>query len=201
MIDFDHASHTYTLGGRRLPSVTRVLDHLGTYAGIPADVLARKADIGDAVHLASEMYDRDELDMSSVPEEIAGYVAGWVRFREEAGFIPRSIEERVWSDRHQFAGTLDRTGTFKKLKGVRQNALALVDLKCTYRLLPAVGAQLSAYAVAWEERNRPQRIKHRFAVRLTADGKYELKEHTDITDRSVFLSALTLFFWKQRHAA
>lgn len=201
MIDFDRASHTYTLGGRHLPSVTRVLDQLGTYAGIPAHVLERKADIGDAVHLASEMYDRDELDMRSVPEEIAGYVAGWVRFREEAGFVPRSIEERVWSDRHQFAGTLDRTGTFTQLKGVRPNALALIDLKCTYRLLPAVGPQLAAYSAAWEERNTPQRIKHRFAVRLTADGQYELKEHTDITDRSVFFSALTLFFWKQRHAA
>lgn len=201
MIDFDPDTHTYTLGGRRLPSVTQVLDPLGSYAGIPLDVLERKADIGDAVHLASEMYDRGELDIGSVPKEIAGYFAGWVKFREETGFIPRSIEERVWSARHHFAGTLDRTGMFTKLDGIKPAGMALVDLKCTYRLLPAVGPQLAAYATAWDERNKPRRINHRFAVRLTADGKYELKEHTDITDKSVFLSALTIFYWKQRHAA
>ncbi len=202
MLTFDQPSHTYTLDGARLPSVTQVLDQLGSYAGIPEDVLARKAEIGDAVHLCTELYDRDELDTDSVPPEIAGYFAGWLRFREETGFTPILIEERVYSKTFRYAGTLDRTGTFSKMKGIKPDAQVMVDLKCTYKLMATVGPQTAAYVAALNEQNRSLvQIKRRFAVRLVNDGTYQLEELRDPTDLSVFLAATTLYHWKQRHAA
>lgn len=200
MLTFDQPSHTYTLDGARLPSVTQVLDQLGSYAGIPEDVLARKAEIGDAVHLATEMHDRGELDEASVPTEIAGYFEGWKRFRHDTGFKPQEIERRVHSAKFRFAGTLDRTGTFTRVKGAHINRPVLVDLKCTYRLMASVGPQTAAYAYALQESTGLQ-VRRRFAVRLVNDGTYQLEELKDPTDLSVFLAATTLYHWKQRHAA
>jgi hypothetical protein len=202
VIDFEESTHTYSLHGQRVPSVTQVLDQLGTYVGIPADVLARKAEIGDAVHYATELHDRGELDPLSVPDEIAGYMVAYLKFREQTGFEPTVIEQIVHSDRYRFAGRLDRIGTFSALRRVKPGALCMVDLKCTYRLMPAGGPQTAAYSLAWmESRNERNTIKHRFALRLAADGTFELKEHTDPTDLPVFLAALTLHHFKQRHAA
>ena len=192
MIDFDPDTHTYTLGGRRLPSVTQVLDPLGSYAGIPLDVLERKADIGDAVHLASEMYDRGELDIGSVPKEIAGYFAGWVKFREESKFRIDHIEARVWAKKHGFAGTADRLGSFGK-------HLAVFDIKCTAVLMPTVSLQLAAYQLA-ATHSLSYAAKERFAVLLKPSGEYSLHEFKDPTDVSVFISALQLFIWSSRHA-
>ena len=200
MLAFDSATHTYTLDGVRLPSVTQVLDQLGSYAGIPVEVLARKAEIGDAVHLCTELYDRDELDIDSVPHEIAGYFSAWLRFRDGTGFTPLLIEEKVYSKTFRYAGTLDRTGTFSKVKGIKPDAQVMVDLKCTYRLMASVGPQTAAYVAALNEHNLVQ-IRRRFAVRLVSDGSYQLEELKDPTDLFVFLAATTLYHWKQRHAA
>lgn len=200
MLEFDEATHTYTLDGARVPSVTQVLDRLGTYAGIPADVLARKAEIGDAVHYATELHDRDELDAATVPDEIAGYLIAWLKFRDQTGFEPEFIEQRVFSSTFRYAGTCDRIGTFSALRGVKPAEYALIDLKCTYRILPAVGAQLAAYRHAWNESaNRALQVRRRFAVLLKSDGTYRLEECADQSDWSVFVAALTLHNWRERH--
>ena len=75
-LEFDKATHHYTLDGRTVPHVTGALRVLQDYAGVPRDVLERKAEIGDAVHYATELVDADDLDDATLPEVLRGYVAG-----------------------------------------------------------------------------------------------------------------------------
>ncbi|MGE0383444.1 MAG: hypothetical protein AB7Q97_01860 [Gammaproteobacteria bacterium] len=200
-LDFDRASHTYRLDGAVIPNVTRILEVLATYQGIPASVLQAAADRGDAVHFATELWDREELDEASVPAEIAGYLNGWKKFRHESGFHPTYIEERVYSLRYRFAGTADRGGTFDSLPWIRPGSPALIDIKATAELMPVVGPQTALYALAWSE-SHPSGWKHlrRYAVQLRRDGDYRLHECTDPSDLGVGLSCVTIANWRARHA-
>lgn len=200
MLEFDRAAHRYTLDGQPVPHVTQVTDALSSYYGVPADVLQRKAEIGDAVHYACELHDQGDLDEASLPAEIRGYVAAWQQFRRQTGFAPTYIEQPVASAKYRYAGTLDRLGVFHRHARVRPIDLCLLDLKTTFSILPAVGPQTAAYAHAWNESLPPsQCARHRFAVQLKPDGGYRLHHCTDASDLSVFLSALSLVNWKRRH--
>lgn len=203
VLTFDEARHTYHLAGRRLPNVTSVTDSLlREYLSVPADVMERARDRGTAVHLATQLHDEGDLDEDGLPPEIAPYLDAWKRLREETGFEPTAIEERVYSATYSYAGTLDRVGTFARLKGVRPTAVCLLDIKATAALMPAAAPQTAAYARAWDEhRPRAEHIKHRFVAHLRGDGTYRLAEHKSPTDLSVFLAAATLRAWRERHGA
>jgi hypothetical protein len=198
MLTFDRESHTYQWNGQAVVNVTRVTDSLDSYFGVPANVLERKADIGDAVHYACELFDQGELDTDSLPEEIRGYVTAWIDLRATTGFVPSHVEQRVFSRRYKFAGTLDRVGYFSALKRVKPGDLCLLDIKTTATLMPAAGPQTAAYAGAFEEMNGIK-IKRRYVAQLKPDGTWRLEEHEDITDFSVFLSGLSIYAWRQRH--
>lgn len=197
-LEFDSSAHTYRYEGRWVPNVTLVTDSLSSYAGVPPDVLKRKAEIGDAVHFATELYDEDDLDFTTLPEEIAGYVNGWVKFRDETGWVTELSEHRVFSKKYQYAGTLDCIGRFTKLRHIRSRHTVVLDKKTTYDYLPSFGPQIAAYQQAWNESNTPKATR-RVAVRLKPDGTYEMYECDDPTDWSVYLSALTLRNWKSRN--
>lgn len=200
MLEFDRDSHRYTFNGQVLPHVTQVTDALSSYAGVPADVLQRAAEIGDAVHYACELDDQGDLEDSSLPAEIQGFVIAWRRFKEESGFEATHIEHRVASLTYRYAGTLDRVGRFHRLKRVKPRERCLIDIKTTYAVLPSCGPQLAAYACAWNEGiPMNEHVTRRFIVQLKADTTYRLEEFTEVTDLSVFLSALTLLAWRQRH--
>ncbi len=200
MLTFDKPTHTYKFSGQSIPNVTRVTDALSSYAGIPEEVLRKKAEIGDAVHYATELDDANDLEDSSLPEEIRGYVYAWRAFKCNTDFVPSVSEHRVYSPLYRFAGTLDRIGYFGRLKGIKTTVPALIDLKTTYAILPAVGPQTAGYMQAWNEScERGHKVSRRFAVQLKADGTYNLHECTDPADWSVFLSALTLLNWKLRN--
>lgn len=199
-LEFDRETHTYRLDGSPIVNVTRITDTLDSYAGVPAEVLRRKAEIGDAVHYATELYDRNDLSESSLPAEIQPYFYAWVKFREETGFEPALIEERVFSRAYRYAGTLDRTGIFTRLKRVKPSEACLVDVKCTAAIMPASGPQTAAYQRALAECQSIY-TKRRYVVQLRPDGTYRLHEHSDPTDLAVFLSALTVYAWRQRNGA
>jgi len=197
---FDPIEHRYFLGSVELPSVTRILnDVLGGYDGVSREVMRRKAEIGEAVHVATAMYDTGVLDESSVPTEIAGYFEAWKRFRRETAFVPEWVERMVWSTQHGYAGTLDRTGFFERLKRINPTMRCLVDIKATAAYMPSVEPQTAAYSHAFAAcAHLP--VRHRFSVRLMPEGNYQLTEHTDPSDIAVFLSCLTVYHWRKEHA-
>lgn len=194
-LTFDPVEHRYTIGDRVLPSVTQITGTIASLAGIPAAVLEAKRDLGTAVHLATQYYDEGDLDRDSLPTEVLPYLDAYIRFREETGFTPTHIEQRVHHLAFGYAGTFDRIGTFDHLKRVHARAECLVDLKATYRIAPVYGIQTALYAAA----AMPDRKLLRFALQLKPDRTYRLKEFLDPSDLSVGLAALTVHNWKARH--
>jgi hypothetical protein len=200
MLEFNEELHEYFLDGSRIPHVTQVTDLLTDYAAIPRATMEAAADRGTAVHLATQLWDDDDLDMDSLPDAVTPYVEAWAKFRRETGFVPAHIEYRVFSKTYRYAGTLDRTGIFTQMKGVKTTEPVLLDLKATYKIMAAVGPQTAGYLQAYREQVDAQ-IKRRFAVQLKADGTYRLEEFADPSDWSVFLSGLTILNWRQRHGS
>ena len=199
-VTFEPLRHEYRVGGVIVPHVTGIIRALSGYAGVPAEALRKAAERGDAVHYATHLSDLDDLDETSLPIEIVGYVAAWRLLVEETGFRVIASEARVDSARYRYAGTLDRVGTFSRLKHMRPSAICEVDLKSVATLMAAVGPQTAGYMQAWNEQHpRKKRIEYRFAAHLRADGTYRLHECTDPSDWSVFLSALTISNWQRRH--
>jgi hypothetical protein len=185
-LTFDADTHRYAVGGKPIPSVTTVLRAAGLidFSGVPLPVLDPARERGTRVHLATELDDRGELDIGSVIPEELGYLDAYRRFKREAGFIATSIEQRVYSHRYWYAGTLDRIGLMRKKR-------CLLDIK-TGAPQRAVGPQTAAYKAAL-----PMNVMPRFAVYLQPDGSYQLASLNDSDDLAVFLAALRLVTWRK----
>src|SRR5690606_20318453 len=91
---FEPDNHEYRHRGVVVPSVTQILGSLVDMSAIPQDKLEYARARGQAVHLACELYDQDDLDMASLDEVIVPYLEAWIKFKKEAGFIVSSIEQQ-----------------------------------------------------------------------------------------------------------
>jgi hypothetical protein len=183
---FDEAAHLYTLDGKPVPGVTRVLESTGM---IDYRFLGERRffylERGRKVHQATHADDEGRLDESQESEEILGYVAGWRSFRRDYGFQPNRIEQRVCHRRLGYAGTLDRTGY------VRHGHELILDIKSGIAP-PAVRYQLAAYAACLEH----PRCRRRQCVEVHADGTYRVigfETGTYERDFDTFRLALDLY--------
>lgn len=201
MLEFDAATHTYRYRGAVVPHVTQVCRMLGEYAGVPLATMEAARERGDAVHYATELYDRGELDEASVPAEVSPYLEAWKLFKQQAAFAVLEIEHRVHNETFGFAGTLDRTGYFAGRKLARPTQLCLVDIKATYQVMPQVAVQTALYAYAYQGGRSEHQLMPRFAVQLKPDATYRLHALKDRADLSVGLAALTIHNWKVRNAS
>lgn len=189
----DEETHIYYLNGVPVPNVTSIIEPLNNYVGIPKEVLDAKAKIGKYVHMATELYDQDNLDMNSVHENLHGYVQAWIKFRNESGFEIETMEQIVYHPVYGYTGTNDRVG---KLNRVR----SMLDIKTTAVLSPSVGCQTAAYAEAENQyRADGNKIIKRFGIQLRPDSSYRIQEYKDRSDFSVFLSCLQLLNWRKKH--
>ena len=191
-LKFDEATHTYTLDGKVLPSVTQILKPLYDFSGITPEVLERKRQIGTAVHKAIELDLLDDLDSASLAPEVAPYFAAWARFRSE--FQPESqgggAEVKVHTE--AYAGTVDLiTGR------VGHSDTWVIDYKTSAQVGPVVALQTAAYAHAAHEMGLVPHGPKRAALHLLPTGSYKLIEYKDRNDLRVFQSLLTVHQWRQ----
>lgn len=190
VLTFDEASHTYRVNGKLVPNVTRILQPLIGYEGISAEILERKSEIGRAVHRATELWDRDDLDESCLDARIVPYLDAYKKFRSEVQPRWNRTESFVYHPRFGYAGTLDREGL---IGGVP----AVVDLKCTVEISPAVGVQTAAYAEALADGMK----RERYALQLRPDGTYRFEPFRSAMDFQDFLACLAIHNFKERHRA
>jgi len=154
--------------------------------------------------------DEGSLDWESLDPELLPYVQAYGKFKLESGFIPEEIEKAVfyqsklssyynkpitgrrltlqglWTEPAlpiDFAGTLDRAGTFPKL-GASKGRYAVLDIK-TGSIPSWAGIQLAAYAMLLPSEVPPRR----FALLLKKNGKYKLQEFRDEEDYVAFYGA------------
>lgn len=190
MLAYDDATHTYTLDGMRLKSVTQILDAAGltNYANIPADILQRAAAFGTAVHDMTCLYDNNNLDTESLDLALVPYLAAWRAFLQVTGWTTEAIEQLVYSRRYLYAGRYDR-------KGLYNGKLTLLDIKTGIKNKATVrvtGIQLAGYEIAHNELNGAEKIKQRVAIWLGGDGAFKMETYTDKSDQARFLSCLTV---------
>ena len=190
-LQFDEATHTYTLDGEVLPSVTQVLEGVGIidYSHIPSATREMALERGSLVHRVTHWDDEGDLDDGSVDEAVAPFLQSWRQFRADMGFVPAVIERRGHHEVYRYAGTLDRIGTVG-------GADWLVDIK-TNDAPDWVRMQTAAYAAFDPE---PSRFK-RVAVELKATGRvpYQIIERKGSQfgeDFNDFLAALRV--WQLR---
>ena len=89
------------------------------------------------MHLATALFDRDDLDESTLDERLRGYLNAWIRFRSETGFKPELVEQKFHHPKLNYAGTPDRTGWIEGQYGV-------LDLKKMLTVPHWVGVQTAA---------------------------------------------------------
>jgi len=174
-LQFDAATHTYTLRGVRVVSVTQVLKAEGLTGQYFNQDAARR---GTMVHHATVQMD-SWLGTEGFPEEYEGYLSAYSAFM--AGFygLWTGIEQRLYSESLNVCGTADR---------VSENEVW--DIK-TGAETPADQLQLAGYA------SMLSGSRARFNLYLRADGTYEIKERKDPKDFIVFKNAVYNHAWKR----
>lgn len=188
-LTFTEADHTYRKGDRMIPSVTTILRRAEIHIEqngqvstpfefVQSDVLRRAQIFGRHVHLATDLFDRGELDEENLDPLLRPYLDAYKLFLSETGFVVTHSEALVYNARQRYAGRLDKRGTWKC-------STWLLDLKSG--LVPrTVGPQTSAYQQACEEKP-----KRRLCLQLMRN-RYKLHRCEDSADWSIFLSALNL---------
>lgn len=192
LLTFNEENHEYLLNGSKLPSVTTVLQDTGIVdlSGIPYLRLEAAREFGLAVHSACKLYDLDDLDEKTLDHNLRPYLDAWIMFKLETGIRLTKIEQPIHSNKYRFAGTPDRVGDYR--------GMTIVEIKSTAVLAPATAIQTAGYMLAENETAYPQ-IKKRIAVLLQPDGRYKIESYKLGTDTNVFLSALSVYNWRQRN--
>ena len=195
---FDEAAHRYTLAGGVLPSVTQILKPLYDFNGINPAMLQAKALLGQNVHRACELLDRDDLDEETdagraALAPIAGYLSGYKAFKTDMKPVIVENETRLFHPAHMYAGQLDR-----RYKIVGQ--VWDIDLKSTVAMSPIVALQTAAYTELLKVARSYCGKVRRGALQLFPNGKYKLHEFADPSDFTVFLSLLNIHRFKERNA-
>lgn len=197
-LPFDAETHTYKLRGAVIPSVTQVLSQIIDYARVPEDILERKREIGAALHQAIAFDHDGDLDESSLDESVKGYFDGWRRFRFDmrGQFLVHAAEVPMVSYLYRYGTTPDIWGT---VGGVP----AVVELKSTAAIHPAVALQTAAQAKALIESKyidfRLEKEVRRFCLQLKPSGKYSVKEFPGYGDLGVFIALRSVWGWRQNN--
>lgn len=162
---FDPATHTYTYQGEPWPSVTQIIAPYagGFYGGQEA------AELGTLVHalIAGGI-------TCEIPPQVQGKLDAWSAFLRDTNIVIETAEVPVFHLQKRYAGTIDALVTLNGRTGV-------LDIKTG---MPALwhGWQLAGY-------NLIALCEARWAVYLS-DGRYTLREYTDLADYTRFLTYL-----------
>lgn len=181
-------THTYTLDGVPVPSVTQLLKPIGTdFSMIRPDVLENKRQLGTVVHEACEYDDDGDLHEESLPAVVVPYVTAWRRFRSDTGATILANELQLVHEALRFAGTIDRMA---EIDGERW----LLDIKTSAEPVPSYGVQLAGYQLLMHMDDQPVR---RATVHLRADGTYRMHEFKNPNDLAAFRALLAIHNWKE----
>lgn len=187
MLTFDERTHTYTVDGVPLPSVTEVTRFLAyDYKSDRPWLAEQAARRGTAVHEACAL-----IDYGETPEEtpeFAGYLTAYRRFLHDYKPDWELIEHPMGSLDLGYAGTLDRCGMI-------DGARCILDIKTGQLHPPAVDAQLTAYCQLLGN-ERGILCPMLYALKLSRDGTYTLQ--TCLYRDGLFNACLTLHHATER---
>ncbi len=145
VLTFDEKTHTYTLNGEPIPNVTTILS---TVNPIPDHIRNRldfevACDFGSEVHKATEERDKGNEFNDFTFTNAEPFADSWELFVEENVDDFVAIEQKVFSTKHYYCGTVDRI-----IKAGNRNVL--IDIK-TGGKSSSHKTQIAAYVVAARE--------------------------------------------------
>lgn len=178
---FDPDTHTYTLDGRRVPSVTEICAPVTAvkYGSVNSALVAQAARRGSLIHEYCQCIDYGvhlaELD---VDPALAGGVRAYLAFLDTYRPDWSMIEQPVYTE--DYAGTLDRFGTI-------QGRPCIVDIKTTAdmdRLSQiSLALQLQGYLGAESPALPAVHPSRRIGVQLRRDGSFRVLSQQQIVQK------------------
>ena len=188
---FDEGTHTYTLDGVVIPSVTEICAPITYGKYPPVGVVQQAAARGTRVHELCALYDMDALP-DEIETELVGYVKAWAAFCRDYKPIWAHIELPLYGEidpGQPFAGTLDRIGEIDGLTRV-------VDIKTTASLdrpaKVALCAQINGYEWLADLNNINVYGGAGMGVQLFANGNYRV-HLTEAIERKYGFGSTALF--------
>ena len=205
---FDPITHTYTIDGAPVVSVSQVLNKIGLidFSSVPTGILLRAQIRGTWVHEALRYWQEGDYEPGDAPDEFSGYLDSGINYLNEldkrplrdAHGRPAGIEARFWDPERRFAGTMDSLGFD------RDGVLAIDDWKTGEPSDVAAPLQLAAYQYGARKFLIPQYCPEyqgavrRRAVKLFADGApARVEPYTDPRDLQVFFAALAVVNYRE----
>ena len=174
MFQFDQEQHRYTLGDRRLRSVTEILDdnRLINKSGYNETVRSR----GSAVHAAIALELRGKS--YDIDPDLIGYVKSALRFLGQPGLTVLDFEVPAYHPLYLYAGTRDIRYTLQGFEWIG-------DWKT------GGPAKWHRYQTGAYDLLAPQikKMRRRCGIYLEADGSMpKSTEHPDASDAQYFLA-------------
>ncbi|MBT9148144.1 MAG: hypothetical protein DDT32_01914 [Syntrophomonadaceae bacterium] len=194
-VTFQAKSHTYTVDGKRIPSVSQILEPLQDFSNVDPITLMAAQEFGRGVHSMTALWDQGTLDEEDLDIGLIPYLQGWRKFLKQTECEIYEVELAVHHEKYGYAGRLDR---LVYLKRGRRRVCAILDIKTGEAQNPVTGVQLAGYHAAYtSSRKVPPRPIYRVGVRLLASGDYRLDWWESKLDWPTFLALLQITNWRR----
>lgn len=186
----DEETHTYYLNDRKIPGISELLRYWGFIDGTYYNEESRE--VGRGVHAG--IHDL-EVGGAAANEfsnpKIIHRINEYLRFREDKTFKVLMAEKIFADPAGRYACKIDLLGTFGE-----SNILCLIELKC--------GVEMAWHRLQTAGQKRcllshNTDILRRFALYLPADGRYNLKEHSDRAEESIVDNFASTYWWNKNH--
>ena len=142
---------------------------------------------GTTVHSIVEHYKHTKEYIDTIPEKYQGYAKAFYNWVKDNDIEIMEHERTVWSQKYQFAGTLDML-----VKNKQSGRMFIIDVKTGKDIYPEAYLQLSAYEQGLKEENIE--VDSLAVLLLMEDGKSKFGEGK--SDMEAFLAAKRLWEWK-----
>lgn len=199
MLSFNADNHEYKWEDRRVFSVTQVLQSVGIsdFSMVKKEVLERAQDYGTKVHKMLELYNKKDLNEEALDLHLVKVLDQWKQFQLFYNIDIHAVEEKLYSKKYKFAGTLDLIFSFNGIgEKNRPKKLCVIDCK-TGAYQKSHPIQTSAYVQLLLENMDKFFDISREAYTLTlTDNSYKLNVHRNRNNLNVFLSALQVANYK-----
>jgi hypothetical protein len=193
-LEFNAERHEYSIDGVIIPGYSQIAKDLGLvdYSRVRQSNLNWKRDVGKAVHRAIFLDSMDNLNMDSLDAVVTPYFRSWLMFKElyQPKILTQHSEKPICSFKWRYGVTPDIVAEVK-------GGLADLELKAVSQMLPSTALQTQAQKIALEETYN-LKIKQRWGLQLIPGAMPKLEPYTDISDQTVWLSAVNLWHYKER---
>lgn len=194
-LKFDEANHIYRLDNMIIPGFSQIVQDLGLvdYSMVKPDDLRFKREVGTAVHKAIFLHNVGKLNMDSLDENVTPYFNSWLKFIElyHPKILTQYSEKPICLIKWRYGVTPDIVAELKP-------GNTIIEIKTTSQMSPVIALQTEAQAIAILETYK-LKIKQRWGLQLIPDALPKLLVYEDMSDFTVWISAVNFWNWKQKN--